>query len=468
MRNFKSWIDINEGLIGYAVADLFALITEAQAKTARKPKKAAPQAPAGQRNLFGDVEEKPEVEYPKGEVEPEEGGSCPVTPLSSYAKHIKSIQAYAHDGNPDHFAQVMMFSPLSAHAKFPEHWDHFLVLMFILKHYFPKQIDDRSKLRYVLDSFDDKYHSLKSTINGFKFDTIVDIWNNRENLMQELNSIAAQGDDAALINRLVQIKGVAPVKAGFMVQLLWGRAGCIDVHNVAIYRAVFPDLANKIRDEEAWTKKSKDVEEYVKLLKTLQGRGIGTQQLWDVWVNFVDSMYKMIANEGRGVYGDYGPSLDPNDPEYGELKGKTINKSGIGGQEKGVDVPIVGGVGGKVGGAGASATHLQMDPDAAMKDLYKMYRLSQYGKEPSGSIIYPTRGGKPLDPQLGLGVEPSLLHYFSPAMSSTGEVDPEHARRLVADRAQKVGKLQQKDLQRAAFEKRFGPVQKSKQGKLFK
>ena len=457
MQKFKGWFDLNEALAGYVAAGLFGYFTEDVAKS-----------------LFGgefETEPETEIKTPRGAVAKDKR-KCAITPLSAYTRHIKQIQNFAHSGDPDKFAQVMMFSPLSAHAKFPEHWDHFPVLMMILKHWFPKDID-YTKLRYAIDSFDDKYHNLKSTINGFKFETIHSIWKQRETLMPELEQLAAKGDDVALIERLVEITGVAPVKAGFMVQLLWGRAGCIDVHNVAIYRAVFPDIASKIKDEKDWKKSRKDIEEYVQLLKELEGRGIGSRQLWDVWVNFVDTMYKAIANEGLGVYGDYGPSLDPDSPEYQALKGKGIMKSGIGGQEKDVEIPIVGGIGGKIWGMGASATHLQTEPEETLKQLYKMYHQKQTGPEEAGSIIYPTRGGKPVDPQLGLGNKPSLMHYFRPAVSASGkklEVDLDRIKDIIGRRTQKIGKLQAADIAARKARELFGvdPYASIRQRSLFK
>jgi len=474
MRNFKGWINLDEAFAGYVAAGIFTIITEAKAKKASKPNPDQP-------GLFDDPEDMAQatqggVTIRRGKPEPIGQEQCVKTPLSGYAKHIETIQNYAHDGNPDHFAQVLMFSPLSAHASFPSHWNNFLVLMMILKHYFPKGIDEKDfeKFRYVLDTFEDKYHNLKATINGFKFRTVAEIWTHRAELMQELNQLANQGDDAALISRLVQITGVRPVKAGFMVQLLWGRAGCIDVHNVAIYRAVFPDLAGKIRDEKSWQKKKADIEEYVALLRELDKRGIGTRQLWDVWVNFVESMYKMITSHGLGVYGDYGPALDPASGEYDPLRGKSIEKSGIGKQKKNVQVPLVGGVGGSVGGMGGSATHLPMEPEDALKDFYRMYRMGQTGSEAGGSIIFPTdEKGRPLDPQQNLGVEPSLLHYFGSALGGKElAMDPEMIRHIIAARQEGGGKLrrgaEQAEKTRQWFAARgLPPPVKTRQARLF-
>ena len=41
---------------------------------------------------------------------------------------------------------------------------------------------------------------------------------------------------------IAAVPGAQPVKAGFLMQLLWGKAGCIDTHNIDIYSKVFPDL----------------------------------------------------------------------------------------------------------------------------------------------------------------------------------------------------------------------------------
>ena|SRR5262252_4986784 len=470
--DFKRFMNVDEGLGGYVLSSLMTLIAEELVLEGRKDRKklASRDFTRGQ-DLFGDVEDPEEkigqrIQKAAPLDPPQQGGrtigqSCPVTPLSGYARHIETIKNYAK-ASPENFAQVLMFSPLSANTPFAKHWDNYQVLMMILTR-FPNGPPGKEKegwtpqnLSHAVDSFGEKRHAMAHTIGGWKYQTISEIWTNRQTLYKELNGLAAAGDDVALIKRLTKLPGVQPVKAGFIVQLLWGRSGCIDTHNIDIYSKVFPDLelAGEFGDptkrgvKDPWqigksaSEKSRTakVKKYTGLLDKLQSRGIGTQQLWDVWVDFVESMYIMITKHGMGYYDYQGGALDPSSPEYASMKGITIPKRGIGKDAGGVMVPLAKG---RVG-MGASATHLPMEPDEALKQFYKMYRLGQHGSPAARAVAF-HRGpkGGPLDQTMG--VEPSALRYFGPAVTGSDlEVDPEHVRRIIAQRMAQGGKKARK------------------------
>jgi hypothetical protein len=421
MQKFKSWlsksdINCNEA---YILSEIFSILLEGRndAEVLRNKK----QDKHKQLDLFST--KKPEIV---------DALSCPITPLSGYERHIKKIQDFAQSG-PDQFAQVLMFSPLSANANFAVHWDNFYVLMIILKHYFPKTVK-KEELEAVVDGFGDYLHSMGASIYGWKFDHIEYIWNNREKLMGEFNELNSKNDLHKIIARLSRIPGVQPVKAGFVAQLIYGKAGCIDTHNIDIYGKVFPELKDDLEPKK-WTLKGgneKGVENYTKLLDKLQDRGIGTKQLWDVWVDFVENFYKHITKHGKGYYGDYGSGLDPNDPIYQALKNVVIPKTGIGRNKKSVFVPLVSGK----HGMGASATHLPMDADDALDQFDKMYRKGEKGSEAAGSVPFRTdKFGRPIDPTSGLSDMPSSLYYFGNAMN-----DPDRIRDVINKRLAAGGK----------------------------
>jgi hypothetical protein len=458
MSNFKEFVDLDEAYSGYVLSSVMtevsAWLNDEPVSEGRKDRRKLAGSdftykPKVDKTLFGDVEvgedpagkldrfissEKPGLEKRGGpqvlgpDGQPMKGGdSCAVTPLSGYANHIGAIQAFAKS-SPQNFAQVLMFSPLSANVPFAKHWDNYQALMAILKHYYPNKVT-RQELEHAVDSFGDKYHALAHSIGGFKLDTIADIWSNKEGLFHELNGLAKGGDDVQIIKRLSQIKGVQPVKAGFIAQLLWGRAGCIDTHNIDIYSKVFPDM-DKAGDfeEKQWGRKKGGAEKYVATLDKLKSRGIGTQQLWDVWVDFVETMYVMITSHGKGYYDFQGGALDPKAPEYDALQGKSIPKVGIGKDKGGVMVPLAQG---RLG-MGASATHLPMDPDDALKQFHQIYRQGKRGSDAARAVAFRTDDrGKRLDQNLGH--EPTSLHYFGPAVSG-GEVDPEHIKSIIKSR----------------------------------
>ena len=483
-NNFKEWINEDEACTGYVLSALMfevsTWLNEGRVNEGRvnrrqlagmdfTPKK------RGDPNLFGDEEVGADPEKKIDKFIDAEGGpriwtpkfvpsqwnsgtpdlrggkdkdSCEITPLSSYANDIGAIQAFAKS-SPANFAQVLMFAPLSANVPFAKHWDNFYMLMAILKHQFPERVT-RQEIEHAVDSFGDKYYALAHTIGGFKLDTVVEIWSNKENLFHELNALANAGDDVKLMKRLNMFPGIQSVKAGFVIQLLWGRAGCIDTHNIDIYSKVFPDMDKAGDfDEKEWSRKKGGAEKYFKMLDKLKDRGIGTQELWDVWVDFVETMYVMVTHHGMGYYDMQGAALDKDDPKYDVMKGVKIPKLGIGKDRGGVMVPLAGG---KLG-MGASATHSLMAPDDALKQFYNLYSRGGIQK-PASLVTDPQElaaravnfrkgpDGRPLNQNLGS--QPTALHYLSPAIGAGGQVDPDRIRSIIQQRMELGGKKARK------------------------
>ncbi len=378
---------------------------------------------------------------------------CAVTPISAYDKEIRALQIYAGE-SADHFAQVLLFSPLSANVNFAKHWDNFPVVMTVLVTEFPdkikpKRASDKGKtpveiLQDRLAWFDQTKYGLGATVAGWKYNTIVHVWNNRHELKAKMDSIhKSGGSDADLIMAMQEIPGVAPVKAGFIAQLIYGRAGCIDTHNIDIYSRAFPDLKGELRDD-LWQKNRgkkgeddgggiedssatrKAVDRYAGTLGKLKERGIGTRELWDVWVDFVGHMYKAILDGGKGLYAEIGPALNPKDPKYADLI-TTVPKERIlatgkkqQGDKVGVDT-----ITGSNSGGGASMTHdlPAHHPHEMLKQLHKAAR--------GDSDTLPFATAVRREPKM-MGPQPAGLHYFGPAINQdTGDVDPDRLRDLL-------------------------------------
>ena len=479
MANFKDWILTEEAYFGYVLADLGAGLCNLL-EIRKRGKTTSPQKTLW--NLAPNIEKMPPPEdrRPAGKVhvpkfdpdiaakmapfdDPEIAKSCPITPLSGYAKHIQYIKAFAMK-SPENFAQVMMFSPLSANVPFPKHWDNFNALMLLLHHVHPHKVTEQ-ELKDLMSSFDDKYHSLGHTINGFKLRTIAEIWSAKDQLFKELPALAGRAGDRELIARLCQFTGVQPVKAGFMAQLLFGRAGCIDTHNIDIYSHVFPDMAAELgytgtdekgyeKDNSKWNvnraqlmkgKIPKGIDDYVGTLNKLQGRGIGTEQMWDIWVDFVENFYRYISEHGMGAYTPMGAALDPNNPVYKNLNGLWIPKTlpagrtgGEGEEGRQIKIPLIGGR-----GAGGSATHLQLSPEEMFRQRNAMYRFGKPGGAAAASIPFatlekPDGTKEPLEKSIGMGMEPTDVHYFG--RPGEEELDPDYVRYVAKKRVSTGGR----------------------------
>jgi len=384
----------------------------------REPDKLRNRSLSDQLGLFQDKITKSIDFNPSG------GQVACVMPRSSFYKEISSIKAYAAQG-ADEFAQVLLFSPLSANVNFAKHWDNFPVLMTILRTFYPHTVTPE-QLKETVDAFGDKYYALAATVSGWKYDTIATVWNNRHALFQKLNKLNKTGDEIDLLAELVKIPGVAPVKAGFIAQLLFGKSGCLDTHNIDIYSKIFPDLASDL-DPKNWGKdnstedQSKNLEavkRYAGTLKKLTQRGVDTAVLWDVWVDFVGRMYKEISSGGRGLYADLEPALNPNDPKYQHLK-TVVNKMKLGTSSNDpnqiVGIPTITG-GPEGGGAGATHTIAAKDPLTIMNQ----FRKPQGSAEDWARAVpkHLNQHGIPIEK--GIGDKPALMHYFGSALDDKG------------------------------------------------
>lgn len=102
--------------------------------------------------------------------------------------------------------------------------------------------------------------------------------------------------DAAMLMRLVQVPGLGAVKAGFVMQMMFGRVGCMDVHNLRRYRKV---------DTKDFTfaPTAKDLTKFKKLVTYvgLCKENRSTAKLWDSWC---EQLVWKPCNRGRFADGN--------------------------------------------------------------------------------------------------------------------------------------------------------------------
>jgi len=149
------------------------------------------------------------------------------------------------------------------------------------------------------------------------------IWENRssiyENLAPLIDNVKQNPNDPSnlfeLYKETLKIQGLAKSKAGFLVQLLVGKLGCIDSIWSKIFNATDPEFAAKIEHalksspgenarEKTW---SEHAQRYIDMLKTFEETtGMGSRELWDGWI---DQVSLQIQTPGRymGDYVLYGP-----------------------------------------------------------------------------------------------------------------------------------------------------------------
>ena len=128
---------------------------------------------------------------------------------------------------------------------------------------------------------------------GWKFQAYVDAWDTREAIYADCQGLARQyrHDDMqasrAIITRLCECWGFGPAKAGFVAQLVYGLAGCIDTHNIKRF-----GLAPRAFDNYCQLKTAKArARKIAKYVDTCYALG-GPETLWDTWCEYV------AANQG--------------------------------------------------------------------------------------------------------------------------------------------------------------------------
>lgn len=114
------------------------------------------------------------------------------------------------------------------------------------------------------------------TFFGSKFEGVA--W-----LEDHASKLRAQTEGAEtteeIIDAFLQIPGIGLAKAGFLTQLLYGRAGCLDTHNLVRFGLKEFKLNKGVKPETRarWISKYLDA-------TAMQG---GPEQLWDSWCDYV-------------------------------------------------------------------------------------------------------------------------------------------------------------------------------------
>lgn len=92
-----------------------------------------------------------------------------------------------------------------------------------------------------------------------------------------------------LLRDYLACPGLGLVKAGFVVQLLTGEVGCLDMHNVE--RFSLSDRDFKIPKRKDVDEQLRVVDEYIAHYLWMCERCGGSERLWDGWCNYVGELY---------------------------------------------------------------------------------------------------------------------------------------------------------------------------------
>lgn len=184
-----------------------------------------------------------------------------------------------------------------------KNWRNFMdtVMMVSLSIKTPFHTIDKQMLDYRLHGLGSKY------VWGFKRDTLKYLLEYGEELYDDLMELwttpkkelggTADSKDAAMMMRLMKVPGLGMVKAGFVMQLVFGRVGCMDVHNTRRFYKVDMKSVSLSAGVKKDSTKFKKIVNYVQLCKNYRS----TAKLWDSWC---EQLVFKPCNRGRFADGN--------------------------------------------------------------------------------------------------------------------------------------------------------------------
>jgi hypothetical protein len=188
-----------------------------------------------------------------------------------FANHQPTISAYARE-SADNFARVAQFVILTIQnslEQVPADWD-------------------------TVDAGGD---DAMGVLYGWKFAAWHNVWEKREYLFTACEHAWTHAESerelaAAVVDLFAHEPGFGLAKAGFVAQLIYGVAGCLDTHNIVRFGLPAERFAKYKTFRTAKTRR-KRLNEY---LDTCEALG-GCEALWDGWCAYVaDKRPKVYAD----------------------------------------------------------------------------------------------------------------------------------------------------------------------------
>jgi hypothetical protein len=146
-----------------------------------------------------------------------------------------------------------------------------------------------------------KYGLSSKYVWGFKKQTLEYLLENRSDLYRRLMAayridMSKNARDRWMMEMLTQVPGLGLVKAGFVMQMMFGRVGCIDVHNSRRFRKVTPkDL--QFSPTAKFTTRLQKIDNYIEICKGHRS----TSKLWDQWCDLIADKHCNHFNSGWDV-----------------------------------------------------------------------------------------------------------------------------------------------------------------------
>jgi hypothetical protein len=193
-----------------------------------------------------------------------------------FKEHQSKIGAWAR-AHPDNFGRVLQFVILTIRAPL-------------------------YNIRADIETAQAGGPAAMSVLFGFKAQAYAEAWAKRETALSFCEHVLADPDltpreqDMAMLEHIADMAGFGPVKAGFVLQLAFGRCGCLDTHNLIRLGVPMRAFGNyKMRKTTKGRRAM--LSHYVSHVYRLGG----PEKLWDGWCDYVARKYPAIYTDADHV-----------------------------------------------------------------------------------------------------------------------------------------------------------------------
>ena len=130
---------------------------------------------------------------------------------------------------------------------------------------------------------------------GFKKSGYVYLRDNRKWLYAKVRDArAGRISTHALMREMLKVPGLGLPKAGFLVQILTGQAGCLDMHNIE--RFGLDESVWKVRPRKNVDAQLREIDDKITVyLKLCEACG-GSEYLWDTWCEYLNERVGTFHN----------------------------------------------------------------------------------------------------------------------------------------------------------------------------
>ena len=130
---------------------------------------------------------------------------------------------------------------------------------------------------------------------GWKRDGYVYLRDNRSYLYAKVRDArSGRATTADLMREFLKVPGLGLPKAGFLVQLLTGKAGCLDMHNIERF-GLEPDVW-VVRTYKDTAKQMREIDDKIAVYLALIEACGGTEKLWDEWCEYLNDRVSTFEN----------------------------------------------------------------------------------------------------------------------------------------------------------------------------